>query len=103
EAGSGSVGVTPSLASPVDELMPLPARLRPADGAEPDGVVPRGAESSESGRSPAGGSLARPRRARRGDVIGGRYVVDGQIGSGTMGRVLRVRHQVLGKPFALKL
>jgi serine/threonine protein kinase len=38
-----------------------------------------------------------------GDVIGERYVVDGQIGRGGMGRVLRVRHQVLDKPFALKL
>jgi PAS domain-containing protein len=47
--------------------------------------------------------MARPRGARRGDMIGGRYVVDGQIGRGGMGRVLRVRHQVLGKAFALKL
>src|SRR5690606_9927120 len=36
-------------------------------------------------------------------VIGGRYLVEGQIGRGGMGRVLQVRHQVLGKPFALKL
>ena len=45
----------------------------------------------------------RPRGARPGDIIGGRYVVDGQIGRGGMGRVLRARHQVLGKAFALKL
>ncbi len=45
----------------------------------------------------------RPRGARTGDMIGGRYIVDGQLGRGGMGRVLRVRHQVLGKPFALKL
>jgi tRNA A-37 threonylcarbamoyl transferase component Bud32 len=43
------------------------------------------------------------RGARRGDMIGHRYIVEGQIGRGGMGRVLRVRHQVLGKPFALKL
>ena len=43
------------------------------------------------------------RSARRGDVIGGRYVVEGQIGRGGMGRVLQVRHNVLGKAFALKL
>ncbi|MGE5182657.1 MAG: hypothetical protein ACM31C_11370, partial [Acidobacteriota bacterium] len=30
----------------------------------------------------------RPRGARTGDVIGGRYVVDGQLGRGGMGRVL---------------
>jgi serine/threonine-protein kinase len=41
--------------------------------------------------------------ARPGDLIGGRYVVEGQLGRGGMGRVLRVRHQALGKSFALKL
>jgi serine/threonine protein kinase len=43
------------------------------------------------------------RGAKTGDVIGERYIVDGQIGRGGMGRVLRVRHQVLDKAFALKL
>jgi tRNA A-37 threonylcarbamoyl transferase component Bud32 len=43
------------------------------------------------------------RGARSGDLIGGRYYVEGQIGRGGMGRVLRVRHQALGKAFALKL
>ncbi|MBA3455580.1 MAG: serine/threonine protein kinase [Deltaproteobacteria bacterium] len=43
------------------------------------------------------------RGARGGDVIGGRYIVEGQLGRGGMGRVLRVRHQALGKAFALKL
>ena len=47
--------------------------------------------------------LDRPRGARGGDVIGGRYVVEGQLGRGGMGRVMRVRHQALGKAFALKL
>ena len=41
--------------------------------------------------------------AKAGDVIGGRYVVEGQLGRGGMGRVMRVRHQALGKVFALKL
>jgi eukaryotic-like serine/threonine-protein kinase len=45
----------------------------------------------------------RARGARSGDVIGGRYVVEGQLGRGGMGRVMRVRHQALGKAFALKL
>jgi eukaryotic-like serine/threonine-protein kinase len=45
----------------------------------------------------------KPRGARSGDTIGGRYVVEGQLGRGGMGRVLRVRHSALGKPFALKL
>lgn len=43
------------------------------------------------------------RGARSGDIISDRYLVEGQIGRGGMGRVLRVRHQVLGKAFALKL
>jgi len=41
--------------------------------------------------------------AKANDIIGGRYVVEGQLGRGGMGRVLRVRHQALGKPFALKI
>ena len=45
----------------------------------------------------------RPRAARPGDVVDGRYRVEALLGRGGMGRVLRVRHQVLGKPFALKL
>ena len=45
----------------------------------------------------------RNRGARAGDVIGGRYVVEGQLGRGGMGRVMKVRHSALGKPFALKL
>ncbi|MCE9574075.1 MAG: serine/threonine protein kinase [Deltaproteobacteria bacterium] len=45
----------------------------------------------------------RTRAARTNDVIGGRYIVEGQLGRGGMGRVMRVRHQVLGKAFALKL
>jgi len=47
--------------------------------------------------------VGRIRGARSGDIVGGRYVVEGQLGRGGMGRVLRVRHSALGKPFALKL
>ena len=43
------------------------------------------------------------RGARSGDLIGGRYIIEGQLGRGGMGRVMRVRHAALGKPFALKL
>ncbi len=45
----------------------------------------------------------RPRTARPGDVVADRYRVEALLGRGGMGRVLRVRHQVLGKAFALKL
>jgi eukaryotic-like serine/threonine-protein kinase len=53
--------------------------------------------------SPASRVEDRLRGARSGDVIGGRYIVEGQLGRGGMGRVMRVRHQALGKVFALKL
>lgn len=43
------------------------------------------------------------RITRPGEVVAGRYVVEGQLGRGGMGRVLRVRHQALGKSFALKI
>jgi PAS domain-containing protein len=64
----------------------------PATGS----IAPSSAEAAaaESGHQ---------RGARSGDLIGGRYVVEGQLGRGGMGRVLRVRHSALGKPFALKL
>jgi PAS domain-containing protein len=58
------------------------------------------AEASGPADEPSDG---RARGARPGDVIGGRYVVEGQLGRGGMGRVMRVRHQPLGKAFALKL
>jgi len=51
----------------------------------------------------AEGTVRRPRGARRGDLIDERYMVEGTIGRGGMGRVMSVRHQVLGKSFALKL
>ena len=38
-----------------------------------------------------------------GDLIGGRYRVDSEIGSGAMGRVYRVVHQALELPLALKI
>jgi serine/threonine-protein kinase len=63
------------------------------------GLRPRRAEIAEQRPVRIGGV----RGAERGDVIGGRYLVEGQIGRGGMGRVLQVRHCVLGKLFALKL
>ncbi len=57
-------------------------------------------------RGPAEGEDSwdgRQRGAKQNDLIGGRYIVEGQLGRGGMGRVLRVRHSALGKPFALKI
>jgi serine/threonine protein kinase len=67
------------------------------DHAPPHGITePPAADAAE-------GPESIPRGARNGDLIGGRYFVEGQIGRGGMGRILRVRHQALGKAFALKL
>jgi serine/threonine-protein kinase len=62
---------------------------------EPTGD-PRSAERASHGGSER--SITRP-----GEVIAGRYAVEGQLARGGMGRVLRVRHQALGKSFALKI
>ncbi len=87
----GGVGGTDvdSLATPTGLPTPAAAVLRELERARP--AAEEGAPKPER------------RGARRGDLIGNRYVVEGQIGRGGMGRVMRVRHQVLGKPFALKL
>jgi serine/threonine protein kinase len=53
--------------------------------------------------SPTEAAAERTRGAHKGDTIGERYLVEGQIGRGGMGRVLRVRHTALDKAFALKL
>lgn len=66
-------------------------------------VIPTPEHVGDADSVLAGAAQQKPKRARRGDVIGDRYVVEGQIGRGGMGRVLRVCHQVLGKAFALKL
>ncbi|HWO19982.1 MAG TPA: protein kinase [Kofleriaceae bacterium] len=54
--------------------------------------------STPHGRTGSDRAIPRP-----GDVIAGRYAVEGQLGRGGMGRVLRVLHQALGKSFALKI
>jgi tRNA A-37 threonylcarbamoyl transferase component Bud32 len=70
-------------------------------------VVAPGPASAAHGDPPSSAgtdsAAERVRGARLGDLIGGRYVVEAQLGRGGMGRVLRVRHQALGKAFALKL
>jgi len=88
-------GFTPhdALGAALDsDLTPVPADLAEISGTSPVPV----AEEAEAPKK-------RRRGARQGDSIGHRYVVEGQIGRGGMGRVLRVRHQALGKKFALKL
>jgi serine/threonine-protein kinase len=75
----------------------LPSIPRSALSAKNAALDPSGfADISET-------PLADEPRARPGDVIGERYVVEGPLGKGGMGRVLRVRHAALGKVFALKL
>jgi serine/threonine-protein kinase len=90
------------------------AALREDEGLHPlpKGLTPPPVDApAAAGSGPAAAVLVpgkedsgpKPRGARTSDIIGGRYVVEGQLGRGGMGRVLRVRHQVLGKAFALKL
>jgi PAS domain-containing protein len=98
----GGLSATDEGHTPVEETpeLPTPAPVQPTPAHE------SGPQSDASGSGPAvniDSPARRPRGARRGDTIGERYVVEGQIGRGGMGRVLRVRHTVLGKPFALKL
>jgi PAS domain-containing protein len=83
------------------------SRVGDVPAASTDSVLPGTGTPSEASptneRDARRLDLLKPRGARSGDVIGGRYIVDGQLGRGGMGRVVRVRHQVLSKPFALKL
>jgi serine/threonine-protein kinase len=76
-----------------------------ADEVDPNPPLPTPLPSYPE--APAPGAEAPPvtevRGARTGDVVGNRYIVEGQLGRGGMGRVLRVRHSALGKAFALKL
>ncbi|MCG8417559.1 MAG: protein kinase [Proteobacteria bacterium] len=86
-----------------EQVMRLPLSLL-AQGTEvSDGVPEAFDEQPDSNSIITSAPRQRPRRARRGDTIGQRYIVDGQIGRGGMGRVFKVCHQVLGKAFALKV
>src|SRR3954452_1483181 len=71
--------------SALSTRIPVIARLDPS-GLQDVSAVPAPA------RSPAG---ARPRSPRAGGASAGRYIVEGQLGRGGMGRVMRVRHSVL--------
>src|SRR5688572_23549349 len=90
----GEIGVAEPL-TPLPEALSLTPE-RPMSLQSPHG-------SATGVPEPIAETGSKPRGARTGDVIGGRYIVEGQLGRGGMGRVLRVRHQVLGKAFALKL
>ncbi len=92
------------VASPVPLI--TPAHESGATGLEPgEAGVDAALEGTGEARALDSDILVTGERrgARQGDMVGGRYVVEGQLGRGGMGRVLRVRHQVLGKAFALKL
>ncbi|RMH37052.1 MAG: serine/threonine protein kinase [Deltaproteobacteria bacterium] len=86
--------LVPSLKLSVHALATTGAR-----GVNPAEIAARAAAAAASPTTPA----RKLRGARVGDVVGDRYVVEGTLGRGGMGRVLRVRHQALGKAFALKL
>lgn len=96
----GGVGLAEPL-TPLPESLSYPLGLGSSTAGQAAATTAASAAPVAPLRTEESGN--RPRGARTGDLIGGRYVVEGQLGRGGMGRVLRVRHQVLGKPFALKL
>ncbi len=80
-----------------------PAQRRQADPPANQPPPTRPGDAADAASAEATPAEAALRGARTGDLVGGKYLVEGQIGRGGMGRVLRARHQALGKPFALKL
>lgn len=70
------------------------ARLTDLIDPELDGII-QALEVEESGGMPQAEDPTH--------VIAGRYQIEKELGAGGMGRVLLVRHQRLGKAFALKL
>ncbi len=57
--------------------------------------VPFEVRGGESGSIPFGISPER--------IVGGRYIIEGSLGEGGMGRIFKIRHRDLGKIFALKI
>lgn len=98
----GRVGPVTGTFERVDGLVPGIVQRDRGDFETPLPMPLVGFDGTESTTSERHAPETR-RGARTGDVIGGRYICEGQLGRGGMGRVLRVRHQVLGKAFALKL
>jgi PAS domain-containing protein len=93
--------VEPSALRPVAELVMDYLAL---EKAEPRPLPPARRASLVDLLSPASGTshLVIPTEAEA-DIIAGRYRIEEQLGAGGMGRVFRVRHLQLDKPFALKL
>jgi eukaryotic-like serine/threonine-protein kinase len=90
--------------TPLPPLVTSPLEPSPSDDKASIGAG-RAGEDKTAGT----GSVIMTRKASKvpgaktGDMIGSRYIVEGQLGRGGMGRVMRVRHHALGKAFALKL
>jgi serine/threonine protein kinase/CHASE2 domain-containing sensor protein len=83
---------------PTDDLVP---QVRAEDCA----CIPTAATGEEppiSKRSP-GYTGGLERQEAHGGLVSGKYRILGMLGAGGMGRVYRVRHEGLGKEFALKL
>jgi PAS domain-containing protein len=98
----------PAPAPPLSGPGAAAAAPAPTAAADPGAAPPPAAAADPAATTAPPAEAAGPRRSRRGrarsgDLIAQRYVVEGTLGRGGMGRVLRVRHHALGKVFALKL
>ncbi len=91
----------PSLKLSVHARTPIDAEANEAGIAA--SMAARAAEAALAREQEPPPDQKKLRGARVGDMVGDRYIVEGTIGRGGMGRVMRVRHQALGKAFALKL
>jgi hypothetical protein len=104
-SGKSFVGDIEPPPSATGSVAPVPPLVPPEPDTEPQPALPKEGERppEAAGKMSAEAAQRGVRGARQGDLIGSRYIVEGQLGRGGMGRVMRVRHQALGKAFALKL
>ncbi|NUP14150.1 MAG: protein kinase [Polyangiaceae bacterium] len=74
-----------------------------ADSAPADAAVPNAAHDTIRNNKRLTADLPSGAEELVGLTLGGRYVVESILGQGGMGTVYRVRHAMIGRPFALKV
>jgi hypothetical protein len=86
---------------PTQLAVPGPPALQPASSKATASRVLK--QASLEMATPAAGTSRSPATPYLDSVIDGRYRIDGVLGRGGMGVVYRSRHEVLEKPFAIKI